>query len=175
VRLEKKYLVEEISENLKESKGFFVTSYVGLTAEDISAIHKSCRKESSKYMVVKNRVFKIAVKESGYEVSKQLEDSLKGSTAVVFSKSDSIAMAKMLLGIEKEKNGLLKLKGGFVEGRWFNEEQVVELSKLPSREVLLAKLMGTLKAPLNGFVSVLSAPLRNMLYVLNGIAEKKSE
>lgn len=175
MRPEKKYLVDELTGNLKESTGFFVTSYAGLSAEDISAVHKNCRKESSKYMVVKNRVFKLAAKESGYELTHQFEESLKGSTAIVFNKSDAVAVAKMLLNIEKEKNGLLKLKGGFVEGRWFNQEQVVELSKLPSREVLLSKLMSTFKAPLNGFVNVLSAPLRNLLCVLNSIAEKKSE
>lgn len=176
MRPEKQYLINELSENIKDSKGFFVTSFVGLKSEQLTSLHKGCRKELSKYLVVKNRVFKKALSHVGINVDQNIDSSLKGSSAIAFSKKDAVALAKMLINKEKESNGLLKIKGGFVEGKWFNQNDVIELSKLPSREVLLGKLLGTFKAPLNGFVSVLSGPVRSLVCAMNAVVDKnKSE
>jgi large subunit ribosomal protein L10 len=174
VRPEKAYLVEEVTDQIKNSESIFVTSYLGLNAENLNALRRECFRTSAHYLVVKNKILKIALERAGLSVSDDVTSALKQSTAVAFAKEDAVAIAKLLLKFGKDK-GLPQIKGGYIEGKWFGEEQVVEFSKLPSREILLAKFMGTLKSPLTGFVSVLSATQGNFVRCLKAIADKKSE
>lgn len=172
MRAEKQYLVDDLSDKIKKAKGVFITNYLGLTSESLGGLRKECRKQSCQYLVVKNRILKIALKNAGIEVDQNVEQVLRQSTAVALSSADAVAAAKLLIK-QADQNGITKVKGGIVEGRWFDEKHVVEFSKLPSREVLLAKFIGMLKSPLTGFVSVLNAPLRNFTYALNGVGDKK--
>lgn len=174
MRPEKKYYAKEIEDKVKEAGSFFITSYLGLNAESISDLRKQCHAESCKYLVVKNRVMKIVLRESGIEDIDKIESVLKESTAIAFTKEDAVAVAKLLIKFGKG-SGLPKVKGGVIEGKWFDEKEVEYLSKLPSKEVLLANFMGVLKGPLNGFVSVLSGPMGNFVRALNAVAEKKGE
>ena len=172
MRHEKEYLVNEIVDKIKDSDSLFLTSYLGLNAESITELRKECYKGASQYLVVKNRILKIALEKAGLEVNDEVENVLLKSTAVAFSKEDAVAVAKSLIKFGKD-NGLPEMKGGYIEGKWFDDKQVEAFSKLPSREVLLAQLMGALKAPLNGFVSVLSAPMRNFACALKAVGEQK--
>lgn len=172
MRSEKAYLVQELTERIKEYNGLFVTSYLGLSSENLSSLRRECHKADSRFMVVKNRILKIALENAGFEVSEDVQKVLKESTAVAFTKEDAVQVAKLLIKFGDDK-GLPKVKGGYVEGNWFNEDRVVQFSKLPSREVLLGKLVGALQGPLYSLVSVLSAPQRNLVYCLKAIADKK--
>lgn len=172
MRYEKEYLVNEIVDKIKDSDSLFLTSYLGLNAESITLLRKECYKGSSQYLVVKNRILKIALEKAGLEVNEDVKSVLLKSTAVAFSKDDAVAVAKSLIKFRKDK-GLPKMKGGYIDGKWFDDKQVEAFSKLPSREVLLAQLMGTIKGPLNGFVTVLSAPMRNFVCALKAVGEKK--
>ena len=174
MRPEKAYLIEEVIDQIKESNSLFVTNYIGLTAEKINSLRRECYKSSGKYMVVKNRILKIALERTGFKVSDEVSSVLKDSTAVAFSKEDAVVLAKLLLQFGKE-SGLPKVKGAFIEGRWFPEEKVEAFSKLPSKEILIATFMGTLKSPLTGFVSVLSGVQSGFVRCLQAIADKKSE
>ena len=175
MRPEKKYYAKEIEDKVKEANSFFIKSYLGLNSESITDLRKQCHAESCKYLVVKNRVLKIVLRESGLEDIDKIEAVLKESTAVAFTKEDAVSVAKLLIKFGKTSNGLPKIKGGVIEGKWFDEKEVEYLSKLPSKEVLLATFMGVLKAPMNGFVSVLSGPIRGFVRALNAVAEKKGE
>ncbi len=174
MRPEKKYYAKEIETKIKESGSFFITDYLGLNAESISDLRRQCHAESCKYFVLKNRVLKIALKESGIEDIDKIDSVLTGATAIAFTKEDAVAVAKLLIKFGKE-SGLPKIKGGVVEGKWFDEKGIEQLSKLPSKEVLLANFVGALKGPLNGFVSVLSGPMRGFVCALNAVAEKKGK
>ncbi|MCB1195285.1 50S ribosomal protein L10 [bacterium] len=175
MRPEKEYLVEEITSQLKESTGFFVTEYLGLSSEKLNSLRAECAKNSCRFLVVKNKLFQRALDRAGINVDEQTKKMFVQSSAVAFSKEDAIAVAKMLIKFSKDNDDKPRVKGGFVESSWCSSEEVVDFSKLPSREVLLAQLMGTLKSPLTGFVSVLSGPLRNFTYALKAIADKKEE
>ncbi len=174
MRPEKAYLVEEVIDQIKDSNSLFVTTYLGLSAEKLNLLRRECYKSSGNYMVVKNRILKIALEKAGLTVSDDVSSVLKESTAVAFSKEDAVVVAKLLLKFGQD-NGLPKVKGAFIEGKWCSEDSVEAFSKLPSREVLLAKFMGTLKSPLTGFVSVLSGSQSQFVRCLKAIADKKSE
>ena len=174
MRPEKAYLVKEVIDQIKDSNSLFVTSYLGLSAENLNALRRECYKSAGHYMVVKNRILKIALEQAGLTVSDEVSSVLKESTAVAFSKEDAVVVAKLLLKFGQDK-GLPQVKGGFIEGKWCNEDSVKAFSKLPSREVLLATFMGTLKSPLTGFVSVLSGSQSQFVRCLKAIADKKSE
>ncbi|MEW6534929.1 MAG: 50S ribosomal protein L10 [Candidatus Auribacterota bacterium] len=173
MRPENKYLADYLIEEINDSKAFFVTSYLGLNSEKLNSLRNECRKADCKYLVVKNRVFMKALGQAGVKMNDTADQAFQESTAIAFSKQDAVAVAKMLVKFGKDNNDLPKIKGGYLEGQWFDEKGVESFSKLPSREVLLAKLMGVMKAPLNNFVSVLSAPLRNYVCCLKQVGEKK--
>jgi large subunit ribosomal protein L10 len=174
VRPEKKYIVDDLSNKIKDADSFFITSYLGLSAENMNELRSECRKQSCQYLIVKNRILKIALQKAGIAVDDQIDSALKESTAVAFTKEDAVAVAKLLIKYGKS-NGLPKIKGGFVDGSWFEENRIVEFSKLPSREVLLAQLMGAFKGPLNGMLGVLNGPIRSFVRGLNAVAEKKGK
>ena len=175
MRPEKQYLVEEITTQIKDSDGFFITEYLGLSAENLNALRAECESNACRFFVVKNRLFKRALENAGIKLDDEVSKMFQQSSAIAFSKEDAIAVAKLLVKFGKANKELPKVKGGYVEGNWCTESDVVSFSKLPSREVLLAQFLGTLKSPLTGFVSVLSGPMRNFVYALKAIGDKNQD
>ena len=119
---------------------------------------------------MKNTMIRRAVDALGME---GLEPVLEGPTAVAFGMEDAVAPAKIISDFIKETEKT-EIKAGVLEGKVVDVAAVKALASLPSREVLLAKVLGSMNAPITGFVTALSGNIRNLLYVLNAIGEKKS-
>lgn len=162
-------LVKKTKEMLDASEGFILTEYRGLTVSELTELRKKLREDGCEYKVIKNTLLRIALKELGYP---DFDSYLTGPTAVAFAKEDVIKLAKDLVEFSKEKEKLV-VKAGFVEGQVLSSEDVKKISQLPTKEELLAKLLGSLKSPLYGLASVVVAPIRGLAIALSEIAKQK--
>ena len=167
----KKAVVAELKDHLTNAKGAVLTSYKGLTVAMDTELRRGVN-----YHVVKNTMTNLAAKEAGLD---ELTDHLAGTTALAFSKEDAVAPAKVICDFIKknklEDNGILTVKAGLVEGKVITDKEVKALANLPSREQLIAKLLGSMNAPIANTVGVLSAVIRNAVYVIDAIREKKEK
>lgn len=166
---EKKQIVDVLAEKIKDAKSFMLADYRGLTVEQDTQLRNNLRKEGIEYKVYKNTLTKLAAEKNGIE---GLEVFLEGPTAIAFSNTDEVAPAKILADFAK-KFDKLELKAGVVEGKVYDKKAVEQLATLPSKEELLAKALGSLNAPITGFVNVLNANIRGLVVALNAIKEKK--
>lgn len=149
----KKAKVEQLTELLKGSVSGVLVDYKGITVEDDTKLRKELREAGVKYSVEKNTMLRFALKNAGIE---GLENVLEGTTAIAVSDNDQTAPAR-ILGAYAEKSETFKLKAGFVEGVVYDEEGVKALSKIPSKDVLLAQLVGSLQGPLQKLAATLQA------------------
>ena len=166
---QKKQVVTDLTEKIKSAQSIVLADYRGLTVEQDTELRNALRKAGVEYKVVKNTLTSLAAKESGLE----LDEFLTGPTAMAISSSDAVAPAKVLSEFAK-KFEKLELKVGVVEGKVIDLEGVKALAELPSREVLIAKVLGGFNAPISGFVNVLNGNMRGLVVALNAIAEQKA-
>ncbi len=174
VRPEKQAIVAELVSSLKDAKGIVLTGYKGLAVVQDTKLRAKMREAGVTYRVVKNTMLNLAFKELGYA---ELEAYLHGTTAIAFSTEDAVSPAKVLEDFIKENNlaktETLQVKAGVVEGEIIDVAGVKELASLPSREVLIAKVLGSMNAPISGLVNVLQGTIRNAVYVLEAIRKQK--
>ncbi|MBI3398693.1 MAG: 50S ribosomal protein L10 [Deltaproteobacteria bacterium] len=170
IREEKEKLVAEFEDKFKKAKAAFIADYKGLKVEQMTSLRKSLRDASVDLKVVKNTLAKIAIKDTDAE---PLKGYFAGTTAVAMSYADPVAAAKILTQFVKDEPNL-KLKVGFLGGKILNLNEIKTLAELPSREILLGKLVGMLKAVPTGLVGVLSGVSRKFVYTLAAIQAKKS-
>src|SRR5579862_5659873 len=169
----KELLVSDLREIVATSKGALLTDYRGLTVAEVTNLRKRLRQTDAEYHVVKNTLFKIAI---GDEAGAQLNALLTGPTAIVFSHSDVVAPAKAIIDFLRElKKPDIKLKGGWIDGRIYNVDQVTAISKLPSREQIVAQLIGSLNAPAANLVGTLDNIIGEFVRTVQAIADKKGE
>ena len=166
---EKTREVESLREALKGAPSTFVLSYRGLTVGQVSALRKKVRATSSRYRVVKNRLALRALRETPFEA---LAGELKGPTAIAYAAGDAAALAKVLDEFARENQGL-QLKAGLVDGRVVTPAQIKAIADLPSREILVARLLSVLRAPMVRVVTVLQAPARGLVRAMDEIAKQK--
>ncbi|HAG51455.1 MAG: 50S ribosomal protein L10 [Deltaproteobacteria bacterium GWC2_42_51] len=169
IKEEKVKLVNELQDKFKKAKAAFVTDYKGLKVGQVTTLRKSLRDASVEFKVVKNTLAKIAIKEAGAE---SLKDYFDGTTAVAMSYADPVAAAKILTQFAKDEPNL-KIRVGLLGGKLLNLNEIKALSELPSREVLLGKLVGMLRAVPTNLVGVLSGVPRQLVYTLVAIQAKK--
>lgn len=155
----KKVVVSEIEELAKNAKSIVLVDYRGLTVSQVSEIRNEARKAGGIYKVYKNRLMKIAFENLGITFP---ATDYEGTTAVLFHPTDEVAPAKIALDGSKKFN-TLKLKSGFVAGKYYNTEEVTALANIPSREVLLAQLLG-----------LLTSPMRSLAVGLSEVAKKNA-
>ncbi len=166
---EKIKFVQELEQKLQENSDLIVTDYRGLTVEQITDLRNKLREKGVYYQVVKNNLVKIALKNNNIE---GMDEYFFGPSAVAFAKDDPVSPCKILSDFAKK--GTLKIKGGYSEGKVITENDINELAKIPSKEVLIAKLLGSLQSPASGLLNVLNGPIRNLVYVLQEISNQKS-
>jgi len=175
-RPEKEKLVQELTETFKSSSLVLFADFTGLTVAQMTKLRRALREKmgsGAKLQVVKNTLLKMALRNAEYDVA-AAEKAFFGPTAVLYvTQGDPVEAIKILNNFIKENKGTPVCKGIYLEKRYFPGEQLEELSKLPSREQLLAMVVGGIQAPIRGFVNVLAGVMRSMLYVLNAIKEKK--
>jgi len=159
IALEKKSgEVKELAEKINGAKGIVVVDYRGITVEDITTLRNELRKENVEYKVAKNTLIKLAIKGTEYE---GLTEYLEGPTAIAISHDDCTAPAR-IMAKTAEKVEAFNFKAGWVEGSVYDAKGVEEISKIPSKETLIAKVLG-------GF----NAPITSLAYVIKAIAEKQ--
>ena len=161
--------VENLKEEIKDVNAMFITDFKGLTVEELNSVRRKLESVNAKYRVVKNTLFKIAVKETEYE---QLSDFMVGTNGAVFVYGDVVETCKVLNDAIKEFDAF-QFKTGVVEGKIISEDNLKVLATLPPREVLLAQFLSVMLGPIRGLVTVLSGVPRNLLYALKAIEEKK--
>ena len=166
---QKKQLVAALAADLKESCTGVIVNYKGINVADDTKLRKQLREAGSTYKVVKNTMLKRALDEAGIE---GLDGVLEGTTAIAYNKEDYVVSAKILSEFA-EKSKTVELKAGFVDGNARDAAGVKELAALPPKEVLVAKALGGLNAPITGFVTVLNGTLKGLVVALNAIAEKQ--
>lgn len=160
IREEKQAKVQEIKDKLSKAQSVIFADYRGLTVEEDTELRRKFREAGVEYKVLKNTLTSIAAKEAGIE---GLDSYLAGPTSFAFGYSDPTVPARILNDFARDHKKL-ELKGGFVQGEVFNQDKVKELAVIPPKEVLIAKLLGSFKAPLSNFA-----------YLVNAIKEKKEQ
>lgn len=168
---QKKEKVSSLADSFRKAQTIVLVDYLGLTVQQDTELRAEMRKAGVEYKVIKNRLAIFAMKEANIE---GVEEFLKGPTAVAYSDSDLIAPAKVVCDLAKKFNKL-EVKAGVIEGKVASVQEVKSLAELPSREVLIARVLGGFNAPISGFVNVLNANLTGLVRVLNAIAEKKED
>lgn len=154
--------VAELADRIKRAQSIVLVDYQGINVKDETKLRKSLRESGGEYLVAKNRLFKIALKEAGVEDS--FDDILEGTTAFAFGYDDVVAPAKVMNEVSKAnaKAKIFNIKGGYLTGKRVSEAEVVALASLPSREQLLSMV-------LNGMLG----PVRKLAYGLVAVADKK--
>ncbi len=170
-REKKQELVGKLKELYDSSSGIVITEYRALSMEEITTLREELKKAGDIFKVVKNTLMKRAIQDKGIE---GIEKLFVGPVAVAFSKSDVGQTAKTLLDFRK-KVEKIELKGAIIDGKLYGQKEIEAIAKLPSREVLLSQLIGTMVAPISNFVSVLAAPMRDFVNVLNNLKDKKEK
>jgi len=166
---EKVQAVAQIAAEFRESDTCFLVDFRGLSVGEATELRARLRGSGASLMVVKNTLAKRAAAEAGVE---GLDDLLQGPTAIAFSREDPVAPAKVLQAFIREKKKL-ELKGGYLQRKVILAKQVDELASMPSREVLVAKVVGGMAAPLYGLATVLTGPIRGLAAALDQIRAQK--
>lgn len=154
--------VEGLKARLSAVRTAIITEYRGLTVQQLSDLRKQLKLAAAEYTVVKNRLARLAVQGSPLD---GLGPHLKGPTGLVISKQDPVALAKALQAFVKT-NPLLQIKLGYVDGRLLEPAGIRALADLPSRGVLRSQLVGAIEGPPARLVGLLTAPYRELVYIL---------
>ena len=158
---QKKQLVSEIAEKIRKAKSLVLVEYRGLTVEKATELRNKCREAGVEYKVYKNTLMRFAFEELGYH---DMTVNLEGPNAIALSYEDEVTAAKVTNDFAKTSNETLVLKAGIAEGKILNADEVKDLARVPSRDILLGQLAG-----------VLQGNIRNLAYMLDQISKKDGE
>jgi len=166
----KRETVAELREELANARTMIVSEYRGLKVKEIAEIRRALRKQDVTYRVIKNRLLRIAAHDS---VGAALGPLLVGPTAIAFG-NDETQTAKAVIDATRPYSRIVRITGGVLGDRAIGADDVTRLAALPPREVLLAGLAGGMQAPMSTLASLFAAPLRNLGYALQQVAEQKA-
>ncbi len=169
-REQKEKMVKETTDKLNKAKSLVFANFTGLKVNEVRELKKEAKKQDVEVSVVKNSLFELALKNSDLKDVKL--EKFKGPNAVAFGYADEVAGAKILHQFAK-KHKVMQLLGGILGKALLSSKEVVNLAKLPSKEEMLARTVGTIKAPITGFVNVLAGNLRGLINVLSAVKDKK--
>lgn len=169
-RQQKAAELSQLREKLAQSKSVAFVHYLGLKVNDAQELRRSLRAAQCELVVAKKTLIAILAEEAGMQ--REAIKGFTGDVGIVFSYQDEVSAAKVIAEYAK-KQKLVSFHGGILEGNLISESQMNALSKIPSRQELLAKMLGSLNSPLSGLVSVLNGNLRGLVQTLSQVAEKK--
>lgn len=168
----KQQIISELHEKLAKAKAAFLADFRGLNVEKATELRNELRKAQVEYKVVKNTLLELASKGTDKE---PLNAHFAGPTAIALSYDDPVAAAKVLSKFAREQEKVFKLKAGVLTGKAISVADIQALADLPSREVLIAKMLGSMNAPATNFVGVLAAVPGSFVRALDAIRAKKAE
>ena len=166
--------VQDVTERLKDAKAIVLIDYKGINIEDVNNLRQRMRNSQIDYFVSKNTFIKRALNSLGIS---DLDDSLVGPTSVAVSKVDEVSPAREMASFIKEvmaDKTFPSFKVGYVDGKLYNKEELVQMAKLPSKEQLLAMVLSGFNAPVTGFVYTLKAVVNKFVYAVDAIAKQQS-
>ena len=164
---QKQEILKDLKEKIKEQKTIIFVDFKGLKVKDVFEFRRKLKKADSLFKVSKKTLFKIALKDLDSELSEKI-DNMEGQLGLVFGFKDEISAAKITYNFCKEKQNL-KILGGFFEGKIIDKGMIEELAKIPGKEELLARLVGTISAPISRFNNVLQGNIKGLVYALSAI------
>ena len=168
---QKKQIIKNLVDKISKAKSVVFVQFAGLGVKDNEELRNMLHGEQSEYYVAKKTLMDLAFKRAGVEGIKAKE--FEGQIAAIFGYEDEVAPAKI---VDKFKNGKeiqIEFIGGILENKFIDIATVSELAKLPSKQELYAKIVGSINAPVFGFVNALAGNLRNLVYVLKAVEDKK--
>ena len=169
-RQDKEQALADLKDKMGRMESLIFTKYQGLTVKDVTDLRRSLRTEQIDMVVAKKTLLRLALQDAGQDPA--MVDQLTGDLALAFGYADAVAPAKLLQAFAKTHPSV-QLLGGVVQGKWIDAQQAVALSKLPSREELLARTVGAIKSPVSGFVQVLSGTMRGFIQVLQAYKDSR--
>lgn len=164
-KAQKKEILDELKDKVARQKAMVFVDFTGLKVKDIFSLRKKLKAAGSELKVAKKTLMGIIFKDKGLDVDLK---KLKGEIALAFGYEDEVASAKIIYQLSQQ-NQNLKILGGFLENKFIEAEKVIELAQLPSKEQLLAKLVGSMKSPVSNFVYALNYNIKGLVYLLNKI------
>ena len=164
--------VQYLTDRLTRSKSVVLADYKGLTVAQITDLRNKIKDQAGEFKVTKNTLLKLAFKAANFPLG-DVESQLTGPSAIIFGLAEELASIKTTFEFAKD-NSLPKFKAGFLGQEYLSAAKLLELAKLPPREILLATVVGTLNAPLVGIVNVLQGNLRKLVFVLKAIEKSKN-
>ncbi|MBI4713806.1 50S ribosomal protein L10 [Candidatus Uhrbacteria bacterium] len=168
-RAQKETIVAELADKLSRIKSAVFTSISGYTMDDANALRAKGREQGVEAIVAKKTLLVKALEKNNLPVA---SEELQGSILTTIGYDDEVTAAKLIAGLIKDREGI-KILGGILEGRYVGADVIKQLSSLPNKEELYAKVVGSLNAPVSGFVNALAGNLRNLVYVLNAVKDLK--
>lgn len=161
--------VEGVKEKLSRAKSVIVTDYRGLTVAQMTDLRNKLRAEGAEYKIVKNRLAKIALKDSGMNT---MDEALKGTTGLAFGIKDPVGPAKVVAAYAKD-NEKFKIIAGLMDNRLLTAAEIGELAKTPSREVLLSRMLGSLTSPVQKLAFGLNQTAAKIVYAIDAVRRLK--
>ena len=169
-RKQKEQIIAEVVEKIQQAKALVFADFKGLSVKDLTILKKELRATQSEWLVLKKTLLNIALEKAGIQVNAR---SLEGQVSISFS-SDEVSAAKVIAPFAKKNDKVLRIIGGALGTTALDVAEVQALAKLPSQDELRGQLVGTLQAPITGFVRALSGNLSGLVRVLQAVAEQKA-
>ena len=168
---QKESVLKDTAERIADVRGIYLADFSGMTVEKLSLLRKKCREEGVQFRVIKNTLLKRAFNGRGIT---ELDDHLVGNTGLVFSLTNEMIPARILVDFAKEHEKP-KVKAAVVDGRLYDSKAIAQLAKLPSREVLLSQVLSTFIAPMTQFLAAVNAALSTPANMVDALAREKSK
>lgn len=169
-RAQKEEIVSELSKKFGRIKSAVFTSISGYTMENANSLRAKGREQGVETLIAKKSLLTKALEAGNLKVS---EDQLPGSILTTLGFNDEVSAAKLIAGFLKDREGCV-IAGGILEGQFVGADVIKHLATLPGKQELLAKIVGSINAPVSGFVNALAGNMRNLVYALNAIKETKT-
>lgn len=168
----KQAVVEEIKEQIQASQSVVIVEYAGLNVADATELRDQYREGGVDYKVYKNTMVNLALKDLGYE---GYEEYLAGPNAFVFSKEDMVNGPKISKKFAEDHENVFRIKAGLMDGKVMSEQEVVQLSKLPDKPVLLSMVLRGLQGPIAGLANVCQGTVRSLVYALDAVRKSQED
>jgi large subunit ribosomal protein L10 len=158
--------VQKMKERLEPGKAFYFTDFKGISVKKLEKLRKELKKNGASYLVIKNSLGHLAMKDLGFD-NDSLRQLFIGPTGIAIAFDDPIILAKILSDTED-----LKIKGGIIEGAFFDAKEVLKFSRIPSRDILLSNLAGSLNL-LGNLANTLESIIRDLIFTVESIKSKE--